>query len=143
MTTDIDPEGSVESGGALREKLEESNADNKVLRDALAATAAERYQFVTPEDLRDVAPGDLNDRAKAIESERTEQRQTVLNEELKARGLSDEQVGKIVGKLAGASSPPNSALEQLGNIGDPVGRPKPGTQDGLYGPDRIRAAMGD
>ena len=142
MTTDLESAETNESGGALREKLEATNSENRQLREALAASAVINFKHVTAEDLKDVAPGDLQTRAAALEAERTEQRQTVLNEELKARGLTDEQIEKLAGPAPAAQSSP-SPLEQIGNIGTPVVRPAPGAEDGLYGPSRIRAAFGD
>lgn len=141
MTTETDPAGNEESGGALREKLEATNSENRVLREALAASAVINFKHVTAEDLKDVAPGDLQTRAAALEAERVAQRQAVLNEELKARGLSDDQIAKLAGP-APAAQPSPSPLEQIGNIGAPVARPAPGSEDGLYGPSRIRAAFG-
>ena len=141
MTTDLESAETNESGGALREKLEATNSENRQLREALAASAVINFKHVTAEDLKDVAPGDLQTRAAALEAERTEQRHQVLNEELKARGLTDEQIEKLAGPAPAAQSSP-SPLEHIGNLGTPVVRPKPGAEDGLHGPSRIRAALG-
>lgn len=142
MTTDGSDESGQESGGALRANLEATNAENKVLREALTTQVVGRFKYVSPEDLAGVAPNDLDAKAAEIETQRAEQRQSLLNEELKARGLSDKQIAEIVGQSSVGTPPTQSASPDLGNIGDKLTRPKPGTEDGLYGPDRIRAALG-
>ena len=141
MTAESTSEEGQESGGALRDKLEETNSENRALREALAAKTVSGLKFVTADDLKDVAPGDLDDRAAALESERAEQRNSVLVEELKARGLDDEQIEQLAGTPVSTATTPSS-LEQIGNVGVPARRPAPGSEEGLYGQDRIRAAYG-
>jgi len=142
MTTEGSDESGQESGGALRDNLEATNAENKVLREALTANVVGRFKYVSPEDLAGVAPNDLDAKAAEIEQTRTGERQSLLTEELTARGLTEAQIAEIVGQSSGAAPTPPAASTSLGNVGKPPTKVKPGTEDGLYGPDRIRAALG-
>lgn len=135
-------ESGQESGGALREKLEATNAENRALKEALAATTASRFKYVSAEDLMDAAPNDLVERAQMLENERLEQRHALLNEELTARGLTPQQIAEIVGQSPVVTPTPAATSTSLGNVGNPPAKVKPGTEEGLFGPDRIRAALG-
>jgi hypothetical protein len=143
MTTESDLEGTQESGGALRDNLEKALAENRQLKDRLAAEAAAKFQYVKPEDLQDVAPDDLSERAAQLEAERKSQREEVLVAELKARGWSDERIAaELKGDPAPAAKPTPDPLTQVRNVGTPPARPAPGSEDGLFGADRIAAALG-
>lgn len=143
MTTEDLSEESQESGGALREKLEATNADNRALREALAAEVVGSFQHVKPEDLSGVAPGELRERAAQIEQERVAERREVLTAELSAKGWTAEQIEEFMGESPQQTPPQHTPKPKLdGNVGAPPARPKPGEDDGLFGPSRIRAALG-
>lgn len=143
MTTEGSSEEGTESGGALREKLEAEIAEKRVLREALATEVVGRFQYVRPEDLQDVAPGEMRDRAAQIEQERAAERRSVLEAELAAKGWDEKQIEEFLGEKS-QSAPPQQAPKPKfdGNVGSPPARPKPGEGDDLYGPSRIRAALG-
>lgn len=147
MTTNDSSEEGTESGGALRDKLEASIADNRALREALATQVVSGFKYVKPEDLADAAPGDLQSRATEIEEQRTAERREVLQAELSARGLDEEKIEELLNGADDASqggAPPQQTPKPKldGNVGSPPARPKPGEGDGLYGLSRIRAALG-
>lgn len=144
MTTEATSEEEQESGGALREKLEASIADNRALREALATEVVGSFKHVKPEDLADAAPSELRERAAQIEEQRAAERREVLTAELSAKGWTDAQIEEFFGgdnPSAPAQQAPKPKLD--GNVGSPPARPAPGEGDGLYGLSRIRAAMGD
>jgi hypothetical protein len=141
VTTETDPEGNEESGGALREQLEASLADNKALREALATTVVKDFKYVSAEDLAQVAPNELQDRASELEAERIAERRSVVTDELKAKGWDEKQIEEFLGDNQGAPPPPKPKVDP--SAGGPPARQKPGEGDGLYGPSRIRAALGD
>jgi hypothetical protein len=142
VTTDGAPEGGQESGGALRDNLEATLADNKALREVLVTEVTSNFQHVKAEDLAGVAPSELKERAAAIEAQRIQDRQALVSAELKSKGWTDQQVEEF---LATPGTPPPSTPKPKfdGNVGTPPARPKPGDEDGLYGPSRIRAALGE
>jgi hypothetical protein len=143
VTTEVSSEEGQESGGALREKLDATNADNRVLREALAQEVAGRFKYVKPEDLASVAPGELRDRAAQIEQERAAERREVLTAELSAKGWDEKQIEEFLGDTTPAPPPQQTPKPKLdGNVGTPPSRPKPGEGDGLFGPSRIRAVLG-
>lgn len=146
MTTEASSEEGTESGGALRDKLEASIADNRALREALATEVVGGFKYVKPEDLADVAPGDLRTRATEIEEQRAAERREVLQAELTARGLDEQKIEELLngaGAPQGGAPPQQASKPKLdGNVGSPPARPKPGEGDGLFGPSRIRAALG-
>jgi anti-sigma factor ChrR (cupin superfamily) len=145
VTTEASSEEGTESGGALRDKLEATIADNRALREALSTEVVSGFKYVKPEDLADVAPGDLRTRATEIEEQRAAERREVLQAELSARGLDDAAIEEILAG-SGQAAPtqqdlkPKTRLDP--NVGAPPARPKPGDGDGLSGPSRIRAALG-
>ena len=142
MTTEAASEEEQESGGALREKLEAFSSDNRALRETITTVLAKDFPDVKPEDLADVAPGELQERAAQVQEERTAARHEILRAELSAKGWSDEQVEEF---LATPKTPPPQAQKPRfdGNVGTPPARPGPGEGDGLFGPSRIRAALGE
>ena len=143
MTTEGSSEEGTESGGALREKLEAELAENKALREALATEVVGSFKYVKPEDLSQVAPNELRDRAAQIEQERQAERQDLLKSELAAKGWDEKQIEEFLGNEGTpppASTSPRPKLD--GNFGSPPARPKPG-EDAPTGPARIRAALGD
>lgn len=143
MTTEATSEEEQESGGALREKLEAFSADNRALREQLAAEVAGRFQYVKPEDLGDVAPGELRERAAQIEEQRVAERREVLTAELSAKGWDAKQIEEFLGETTGAAPTQQTPKPKLDpGVGAPPSRPKPGEEDGLFGPSRIRAALG-
>jgi hypothetical protein len=143
VTTEVPSEEGTESGGALREKLEAEIAEKKVLRETLATEVAERFQYVRPEDLQDVAPGELRERAAQIEEQRAAERRDVLSAELAAKGWTDTQIEEFLGEKPQSAPPQQTPKPRFdGNVGTPPARPKPGEGDDLFGPSRIRAALG-
>lgn len=143
MTTEDPSEEGQESGGALREKLEATTADNRVLREALAQEVAGSFKYVKPEDLASVAPGELRDRAAQIEQERQTERRELLTAELSAKGWDEKQIEEFLGDTTQSAPPQQTPKPKLdGNVGAPPSRPKPGEGDGLFGPSRIRAVLG-
>jgi hypothetical protein len=144
VTTEVPSEEGAESGGALREKLEAEIADNRALREALATEVAGRFQYVKVEDLKDAAPSELRERAAQIEEQRAAERREVLSAELAAKGWTDKQIEEFIGgnsPTPPAQQDPKPRMDP--NVGTPPARPQPGEGDGLFGPSRIRAALGD
>lgn len=143
MTTEVPSEEEQESGGALREKLEAEIAEKRALREALTTEVVGRFQYVKAEDLQDVAPGELHERAAQVEEQRAAERREVLAAELTAKGWTSEQVEEFLGQPASSPPPQQNPKPKLDpNVGQPPARPKPGEGQDLYGPARIRAALG-
>lgn len=146
MTTEESSEEVQESGGALREKLEAANAETRALREALVKEVTGSFQHVSESDLSGVAPAELRERAAQVEAQRVQERQELLTSELKAKGWTDEQVEEFLGAPTPPSAPAQNAPTPKprldSSVGSPPSRPKPGEGDGLYGPSRIRAALG-
>lgn len=140
MTTEASSEEGTESGGALRDKLEAEIAENRALRETLATQIASGFQYVKPEDLGDVAPGELQERAAQIEEQRAAERREVLTAELSAKGWDEKQIEEFLGEKS-QSAPAPAKPKFDGNVGSPPARPKPGEGE-LTGPARIRAALG-
>lgn len=143
MTTQDPSEEGTESGGALRDKLEAEIAEKRALREALTNEVVGRFQYVKPEDLADAAPSELHERAAQIEQQRAQERREVVSAELAAKGWTSEQIEEFLGEKP-QSTPAQQAPKPNfdGNVGTPPARPKPGEGDGLFGPSRIRAALG-
>lgn len=123
------PEGGQESGSEFRQKFEALQAENAQLRTGLATTVAERFEYVKPEDLQGVESDQLAARAAEIQEQRQTERRQILESELKGRGLSEEQIAKVLegGPVGQSTAPPATSYgEALGAIG---GAPVPRTVD--------------
>lgn len=146
---DDDLSGS-ESGGTLRQKLEDALAANRTLHTELVGykakdvIGAEGFKYVTPEDLVGVPLGDLAAKAAEIETSKKEQRQTVLRDVLTERGVPADQLDKALEALIG--KPEQSQQNATDGVLNSLGRIQgsaPGTlpEQGLFGVDRIRAGL--
>ena len=142
--------GEEESGGSLRRKLESEIAAKKELMNELAALKAKAvisekgFDLVNPEDLKGVAPAEVEARAEALQQERLEVAQRYLGNVL---GIQDvdgdvaEALKGLIGKDGKPSAEGLSRARELNSIsGDPVSRRDP--HEGATGPARIRAAFG-
>jgi hypothetical protein len=132
-----------ESGGSLREKLESTIAANKALEAELAKNVAEKFRHVKPEDLTGVSYHEMAAKASQLEQAREEQRKQILLEALNERGIQgddlDAALAKVTGTNAGDQAQATSRLASVGTLqGTPPGPPQ---TEGLWGRDRIRAAV--
>lgn len=144
---DDDLSGS-ESGGTLRQKLEDALAANRDLHTQLVGYRAKDvigekgFKYVTPEDLTGVPLDDLADKAAEIEQSKQAQRETVLREVLTERGVPEDQFDTALAALLGngqsTQSPADSVITNVSRIQGAA----PGTlpDQNVYGEDRIRAA---
>lgn len=153
MTTDhddLDQDGK-EGGGALRKKLETALAENATFKSRLTVLeaqtliAAKSYKLISPDDFKEVSLEDLPKRAEALELERSQLGKQALRQSLEARGLSGEDLETTVKQVFGESGDEAalSALDRIRAAGSTAGSPPSRAEDkDLYGPTRIRAALG-
>jgi hypothetical protein len=140
MTGEAEPEGTQESGGALRAQLEAALAERTQWQSVAAAQTASRFNHVTAEDLSGVPHDQLEAKATEVSAARVQERQSILESELAARGLTAEQITQALATpVTGKQAPSQPNLEHLGSL--PGGRPATVDFEGLTGPDLIRAAV--
>jgi hypothetical protein len=145
MAGGYESEESQETGGGLRAQLEAAIAEKAAAERALAETIAGNFQHVRAEDLSGVPRSELSSKAVEIEAQRKAEQETLVQNALKSRGLTDEQITELLagnGAQAPATQPvAQGAPEVLGRIQGTPPSVKPDTE-GLVGPQRIRAALG-
>lgn len=141
MTTNGTDESGQESGGALREKLEGTLEENKAWRQLAVTNVISEHKGVKPEDLEGVAPSELHERAAAIAAERKAQADELVVSSLKDRGMDDKQIEAILGGKAEGKPTPDP-LDQIRGEQRHPSQPAPGADEGLFGEDRIKAALG-
>lgn len=142
MSGEHESEESNETGAGLRSRLEAEIARANQAEQALRATVAGGFQHVKPEDLAGVPHGELTAKAAEIENARKAEQETLVQQALKSRGLTDEQITALLtaeGQPAQTSEASQGAPAFLGNLN---AAPPSRTEDfaGLVGPARIRAA---
>lgn len=106
-------------GGTLRKKLEETLEYARSLEKDLVTTKAERALsehgrgLVTIEDLKGVAPHEVEDRVKALAEQKLEERKGVIRDILREReGVDGEELDALVEDF-------------LGGRDEPAGEPEP------------------
>lgn len=132
-------------GGTLRRKLEEALAENRKLSEAVVTVKAEKAigehgkGLVKAEDLKGVAPDEVETKVKEIAEKRLQERRDVLRDVLRTRdGLEGDELEAAVEDFldggdsdegSGDSEPDLTDLSGLG--GDrPATKPKlPGLDD--------------
>lgn len=145
MTTEVD-ESNRESGSEFRQKFEATMAENSTLRNQLAEKLG-----VSGEDLKGVPADQIVAKAAEIAEQRKLQEEQTLKRALEARGLSGTDLEAALAQLTGGTgeqpapaaeaTPTRTPFASTGALGGgPVGSLP---TDGLYGVDRIAAALKD
>jgi len=97
---DVDP--NEQSGGALREKLEESIGREQHLAGELAAYKAadiitqKGYMYVQPDDLAKVPLDQIESKAQALQEERAKVFEGVVRRQLEQAGVTGEDLDRRV-----------------------------------------------
>jgi hypothetical protein len=143
MPDGVPDESGNESGSALREKLEATIEANKATAAELNRRVASAHEFVTPEDLAGVPLDQLDAKAAEISQARAAERQALLVEELKRRGVAEDQLEAALANL-GVKPQEQPAPSQVASLGQLPGNVPAVNQvpEGVRGYDRIRAAIG-
>lgn len=136
MTTDAPTTEQKESGAEFRAKFEATLAERDAYRDLAVQNVIAQFGYVKPEDLRDVAPNELVDKAREINDLRAQEREALLREELTKRGIDLEALS--------TADPAAEAADRVASLGAvngvPTALPDPAAQ-AAPGRDRIRAAL--
>lgn len=139
-----------ESGGSLRQKLEEALAAKAALESNVVALTAEKvigasgFKYVTPSDLAGVPLTDLEVKAQEIEQQKAAQADALLRTAVKARGVPDDQIDQVIAGLVGTNTPAVQAVttfDRLNAIGQIQGG-APGTIPDQVKPGYDRIAAG-
>jgi hypothetical protein len=143
MPDGVVDESNNESGSALRERLEATIEASKATAAELNRRVAAAHEFVTPEDLAGVPLDQLDTRAAEISQARAAERTELLKEELKRRGVAEDQLEAALANLGVATQAPpvSSQVASLGSLPGTVPSVN-ATPEGVRGYDRIRAALG-
>jgi hypothetical protein len=145
-----DPEGTTETGGSLRAKLEASQAENremaKTLRPLLAAQviAEKAYKYVKPEDLADVPLTELATKAEILNKQKGEVHEQVVRTILAEQGVADADLDTAVQRFLNPDAQESHAdtstrLASLGRIAGTA--PESDKDKGAHGQDLIELAL--
>ena len=142
------PEGT-ESGSALRDQLERAIAEANAAKALAREQVASKFNL-DAKDLDGVALSELPTRAAEIAEAKKVQRQAIVKEELTKAGLGEDEIARVLAGREAASTasteqstPSFNGLAAVGQLGSVPSRPEPGSEAGVFGPSRIRAAYGD
>lgn len=139
-----------ESGGQLRQKLEEALAAKAAMEAQVFTLSAEKVigatglKHVKPEDLVGVPLAELEVKAQEVEATKAAAAEALLKEAVKARGVSDDQIDQVLSQLLGAAekSPASAAHDRLNQLGHIQGKPLGSIPDPVEpGLDRIKAGV--
>lgn len=136
-------------GGTLRKKLEEALAENRRLSEAIVTAKAEKAisehgkGLVKTEDLKGVAPDEVEAKVKEIAERRLQERRDVIRDVLQARdGLEGDELEAAVDEFLGGGSGDQGGevdaepdLNDLSSLGGerPALRPKLPPMDDPFG----------
>jgi hypothetical protein len=145
-----DPEGSSETGGSLRAKLEATQAANREmeaqLRPLMAAQviADKGFKYLKPEDLKDVPLKELASKAEALNKANESIHVNVVKTILADQGVPDDEMDAAVERFLNpergeAHAETSTRLAQLGSIGGRI--PESDKDRGLHGQDLIQAGL--
>jgi len=138
-----------ESGSSLRQKLETTLQENKELTSRLSGYEAgavisdNGYDLVKPEDLENVKPSEMADRAKELHEERQTQQVELARQMLSRKGFEGEELDREVEAFldvpAGRDVAAHARVKETSSVGGstaPVKDPR-----SLFGLDSIEAAL--
>ena len=138
-----------ESGSSLRQKLEDTLKENKELTSRLSSYEAgavisdNGYDLVKPEDLENVKPSEMADRAKELHEERQAQQVELARQMLSRKGYEGEELDREVEAFldvpAGRDVAAHARVKEASQVGGttaPVKDPR-----SLFGLDSIEAAL--
>ena len=138
-----------ESGSSLRQKLETTLQENKELTSRLSGYEAgavisdNGYDLVKPEDLENVKPSEMADRAKELHEERQTQQVELARQMLSRKGFEGEELDREVEAFldvpAGRDVAAHARVKETSSVGGstaPVKDPR-----SLFGVDSIEAAL--
>ena len=138
-----------ESGSSLRQKLEDTLKENKELTTKLSGYEAgavisdNGYDLVKPEDLENVKPSEMADRAKELHQERQTQQVELARQMLSRKGFEGEELDREVEAFldvpAGRDVAAHARVKETSSVGGstaPVKDPR-----SLFGLDSIEAAL--
>lgn len=104
-------ETTATDGGQLRAKLEETLAENNQLRQQVATFRAttliqeKGFTLVTPDDLADVSPEDLETKAAELEDQRKQAEVETVRRVYERSGLSGDELEQAVASVFGGQTP--------------------------------------
>jgi hypothetical protein len=138
-----------ESGSSLRQKLETTLQENKELTSRLSGYEAgavisdNGYDLVKPQDLENVKPSEMADRAKELHEERQTQQVELARQMLSRKGFEGEELDREVEAFldvpAGRDVAAHARVKETSSVGGstaPVKDPR-----SLFGLDSIEAAL--
>lgn len=150
MSTSTDEDFSQMTGGALRERLEESIRQGRQMQTELTAyrakdvLAEKGFDLVKPEDLKDVTPEKIEARAQEIQAERETLQQELLTKALEKQGFKGDELDEMVQAAVAQRDASQSKAEavgrvrSLGNGGTPIPDVDP---EKLHGFDAMKFAI--
>lgn len=117
----VDEELDQLDGKGLRSKLEAALAENRELKKKVATSEAQEilrsngYDLVKPEDLSEVPLEEMATKAKELQEQRLAERRTIVEDLLKARGYSGEE---LKAEVEAWMNPEGSESEPAGGSDD-------------------------
>ena len=138
-----------ESGSSLRQKLEDTLKENKELTSRLSSYEAgavisdNGYDLVKPEDLENVKPSEMADRAKELHEERQVQQVELARQMLSRKGYEGEELDREVEAFldvpAGRDVAAHARVKEASQVGGTTAPVKDSRS--LFGLDSIEAAL--
>lgn len=133
----------TESGAEFRQKFESLQGENVQLRHTIAESLG-----VSADDLKGVPADQLVTKAAEVKEQRRAEQDRILRESLQARGFDGDDLEAALAQLKGGTAaagampeakPAPSPFASTGSLGG--GPPGSLPEQGLFGVDRIRAAL--
>ena len=138
-----------ESGSSLRQKLEDTLKENKELTSRLSSYEAgavisdNGYDLVKPEDLENVKPSEMADRAKELHEERQVQQVELARQMLSRKGYEGEELDREVEAFldvpAGRDVAAHARVKEASQVGGTTAPVKDSRS--LFGLDSIEAGL--
>lgn len=147
----IDDEEGAQGGKGLRKQLETALSQNRQLQERLGAYEAEKvlaakgWDLVKPEELKGVAPDQIEAHAEKLQNERLTLQETLLKAALAKFGIEEDALEDAVAEVVGRQSADTDGaaqVQRIRSLGRSDTRPVPSVNpDKLHGIDAIRAGL--
>lgn len=140
-----------QTGGKLRQKLEQTIADNKALTERLSVHDAREFladkgmTLVKPEDLKGIAPDQFEAHATKVQEDRRTMQEDLLREALGRQGLDGEELDEALANMVAKQAPQTEdaeATQRARLVGSVAGTPVPRIDPSkVVGFDAIKAGI--
>lgn len=147
MPAEVVDEFDDQDGSKLRKQLEATLKENRELKTNVVRYRTKevisegKYSLVKPEDLEGIDVDKLEDRAKELQTQRFNQRESMAKEIFASQGYEDDDLDTAVKQFLGGEAPaptqdPDAEkferVRSLGNVNSqPLGRKTPSDLTGL------------